>query len=240
MNLRPVIKPTNNKNYLNSWIIEKFPTNYTEMNYLDPMTGAGDIFLSKEKSMEEVINDNDVKIVNIWRALRDENKNLLTRIKRIKCNKETILKHQKENKKDYLCEALSEIFLRQLSSGGLKKKFPLKSGKISIADYSNNIIEKIKTLEERLKDTFILNMNPLRLIESFDNEKTFVYADIPSMKNLEKMNANEHVELSEIFNNFRGKIMIKSHNNATYKRLYKNWTRKSLPKQKNESIWINF
>ena len=239
MNLRPVIKPTNNKNYLNSWIIEKFPKEYTEMNYLDPFVGAGDILLYKEKSIEEVINDSDEKIINIWWALRDENKNFIRKINRAKCTEEVISKYKNSKKEDYLDNSVSEFFLRQLSSGGLKKSFVLKKGQ-KITDYSNDIIEKIKTLEERLIDTFILNMCPLKLIESFDNEKAFVYADVPSIKNTEKMNANEHVELSEIFNNFRGKIMIKSHNNATYKRLYKDWTRKSLPKQKNESIWINY
>lgn len=238
MNLKPAIKPTNNKIYLNSWIVEKFPENYKEMNYLDPFVGAGDILLYKEKSLEEVINDKEEEIINIWWAMRDENKNFCSRLKKIKCTKESFSVHSKKNHKDYISKAVSDFFLRQISAGGLKKTIVLKKNKIKTEDYFD--FEKIKIIGERIKDIFILNMNPIDLISSFDSKNTFVYCDIPSIKNTKKITVEEHVEIGEILNNFRGKVMIKSQNNSTYKRIYKNFNRKSLPKQKDESIWFNY
>ena len=58
-------------------ILENFPENYQNMKYIEPFIGNGSILLNKEKSIEEVSCDNDSNIINIWRSIRDENKNFI-------------------------------------------------------------------------------------------------------------------------------------------------------------------
>ena len=70
--LRPAFKIHGGKYYLSSWVIEHFPKNYEEMDYVEPFAGAASVLLNKEKSSLEAINDLNLGIVQIFRALRDE------------------------------------------------------------------------------------------------------------------------------------------------------------------------
>jgi DNA adenine methylase len=240
MNLKPIIKTTNNKNYLISWVLEKFPENYREMTYVEPFVGSGGVFLAKEPSIEEVINDKEKKIIEIWQAIRDCNKEFCSKLKRIKYEEKTFINYKNKKEKDDLDSAVIEFVLRQMSKSGAKKTFNPKEKNIKkFSDCWPDLFIKIKEIEKRLKNTFILNMNAIELLNAFSNKNTLVYCDPPDLKN-EQMSSAEHVELSECLNNFRGKVIISGQNNAVYKRLYKNWTRKSVPNRKNESIWINF
>lgn len=240
MNLKPIIKTTNNKNYLISWVLEKFPENYREMTYVEPFVGSGGLFLAKEPSLEEVINDKDENIIEIWQAIRDDNKAFCSKLKRIKYEEKTFENYKNKKEKDDLNRAVIEFALRQMSKSGMKKIFNPKEKKVKkFSDYWPDLFNKIKEIEKRLKNTFILNMNAVNLLDAFSNKNTLVYCDPPDLKD-KQMSSEEHVKLSESLNNFRGKVIIIGQNNALYKRLYKSWTRKSIPNHKNESIWMNF
>src|SRR3989304_7743689 len=108
--LRPVIKTHGGKYYLANWIIENFPEDYQQMTYCEPYLGGGSVFLNKDPSKEEIINDNDKKIASIFKALRDEPGEIVGRIKRTKYKEETFEKALKTNKgtfEDYIEEAIN-------------------------------------------------------------------------------------------------------------------------------------
>ena len=94
--IRPVVKIHGGKRYLAKWIISLFPPNYQKMVYLEPFCGAGSVFLNKEASIEEAICDIDRGIINIFWALRDEPKEFIGRLKRVKYNENTCNRAQKK------------------------------------------------------------------------------------------------------------------------------------------------
>ena len=125
--LRPPIKTHSGKYYLASWIMDHFPEDYMELEYCDLCCGGCSVFLNKEPSQSEMINDKDVGVTSIFKALRDEPKDFIGRMKRIKYNESTFQKVLKKNQEndfeDYYELALNEFVLRRMSRNGLKKSF---------------------------------------------------------------------------------------------------------------------
>lgn len=71
MKLRPVFKCHGGKHYLHQWLSSYFPQNYEQYDFVEPYVGGGSVFLNKKKSLTlEAINDKDLGIIQIYRALR--------------------------------------------------------------------------------------------------------------------------------------------------------------------------
>lgn len=210
------------------------------MNYLEPFVGSGTVLLNKEPSLEEVANDADSGIIDIWRVLRDEPKAFVSKAKRMEYKESTFAKCQgSKDDKDYLVRALCEFSLRHMSKGGAKKNFIPKSGKVHCKDCWSGFLEKVPAIQKRIDSVHFVNKNAMSIIRAFSNENCLVYCDPPEIEDGGDMDANKHIELSEILHEFKGKAIITARNSALYRRLYTGWTRKGVP-GKNESVWVNF
>ena len=242
MKLKPIVKTHENKNNLASWIIEKFPEGYENMTYIEPFLGGGGVLLNKLRSKEEIANDSDIGIIRIWQAVRDEPKEFLSRIKRIKYKETTFRLHLGKSSSveiDYMNSAISEFILRNMSKGALKKVF-LDSEKSKKKEHCwQTIFERISEISERTQGVFLLNKNAMDILKPFSDANSLVYCDPPAIGD-DGMDSNKHVELGEILKNFKGKVIISGQNSAIYKRLYTGWVRKGVPGRPKESIWMNF
>lgn len=240
MKIKPILKVHENKSQIAEWIIQKFPENYQSMNYFEPFVGSGCILLNKDPSIEEVVNDLDEGLMNIWRAIRDESKTFFNKIKRIDYKESTFERHKNKKENDYLNKAVSEFVLRQMSKSGQKKFFLPKEKTKKTKDWIG-LIDKVNPIFERIKNVYFLNKNALEIINSFSNPNCLMYCDPPSFQEKDsEMDANQHIELGEVLNSFRGKVLISAQNSSIYKRVYSNWNRKSIPGKPKESIWLNF
>lgn len=239
LKLKPIIKQNDSKSHLVPWILDKFPENYRDMTYLEPFLGAGSVLLNKDPSVQEVANDLDSGMIDLWRAVRDEPKAFVSRTRRMEYKESTFQRCHKSDSSDYLDRALCEFALRQMSKSGLKKVFLPKDGKVKCKDCWHSILEKVPAIQERIGKVHFLNKDALSIIRAFSKENSLVYCDPPAPEDGEAMDSNKHIELSEILKEFRGKVIISARNCALYKRLYVGWTRKGVP-GKNESIWLNF
>lgn len=245
--IKPIIKTNNNKFSLSSWILEKFPENYEQMKYIEPFVGNGSILLNKNKSIEEVANDIDFKIINIWRSIRDEQKLLRSKLGKIRYCEKTFneIKNKKEDK-DYLKQSFIELSLRKMSKFGQKEIYDgLDRKKLNIL--WKNIMEDLPTVAERIKDVYFLNKNPIEVINSFNDSNTLCYYCPPPLP-MEKsdsdiMSINDHIEFGESLNSYRGKAIVCAANTPVYRRMFNSW---KVIKKKNSAgtvkdfIWINF
>lgn len=75
------IKTLLNRNENTKWIIDNFPTNYENFSYLEPFITCESVFYNKIPSVEEALNDNNKDLVNLFRVIRDESKELVKTIK---------------------------------------------------------------------------------------------------------------------------------------------------------------
>lgn len=231
--LKPVIKTINYQWKVANWIVEKFPEDYREMNYLEPFLGCGSVFIQKDPSQEEILNDPDEQIMNIWWAIRDEFSSFISKIKRKKYDKNTFEKMKIKNKKDdYLSLGIKEFLLRNMSKDGMKKTF-IKS--------SDNL-KTLESLKDRTKSSFMTCKDPVELLKSFDLKETFVYCNfLETHRDLEEdFNQEKNMEVCEILKNYKGKVVFLGKNSAFNKRIFTDWKRKGLPKNTKESVWLNF
>lgn len=239
LKIKPIIKLNDSKSHLVPWILDKFPEKYREMTYLEPFLGAGSVLLNKDSSVEEVANDLDSGMIDLWRAVRDEPKAFLSKTRRMEYKESTFFRCQKYAGSDYLDRALCEFVMRQMSKSGLKKTFLPKDGKVKCKDCWQSILEKVPLIHDRIKKVHFINKDALSIIRAFSHENSLVYCDPPDIEDGGAMDSNKHIELNEVLKEFRGKVIISAHNCALYKRLYMGWTRKGVP-GRNESIWLNF
>ena len=63
------------KFYARKLILEHIPPH---QNYCEPFAGGASIFFAKPKAASNVLNDLDVELMNVYRVLRDEPKNLIS------------------------------------------------------------------------------------------------------------------------------------------------------------------
>jgi len=263
---RPVVKIHGGKYYLCNWVIDAFPKNYQEMIYVEPFCGAGSVFFNKEPSREDTINDMDKGIVHIMWALRNETREFIGRLKRLKYTEETfnrVKKKLEKNPEDYMDYAVAEFAVRRMSRGGLKKAFAWsnreRGGKPGDVNAWETMLKLLPELAEKLQGAYVLNKPAVEVIKAFDNPNTLVYCDPPYLHSTRtatdaydlELTEDDHIELAVALNAFKGKAAISGYYSALYRDLYDGWTckRKRIAnhssqgkskKQKTECLWLNY
>lgn len=261
---RPAFKCHGGKYYLSRWVISHFPADYQAMTYLEPFAGAASVLINKVPSREEAINDLDKGVVNIFRALRDESKEFIGRLRKLKYAEPTFLKAVEQSAKpveDYLEHAVNEFILRRMSRGGLKKAFAwsnrTRGGQPGDVNAWNTALDLLPTISERLQGVFIFNNHAVQVIRAFDREDTLVYADPPYLHETRiskdayavEMDTDGHIQLADALNRFRGKAVVSGYPSTLYNRLYKGWkcvkqrvannaSQKRQKQFKTEVLWI--
>jgi len=237
------------------------------MVYVEPYCGGANVLLNKEPSREECINDINLGIIQIFRALRDEPGEFIRRIKRLTYSQRTFdrLKREAEEGEfaDYINHAINEFSLRRMSRGGLKKHLAWstrqRGGQPGDVNAWKTIIEELPVISNRIESVYIMQKPALDVIKAFNNEEVLLYLDPPYLPETRttpsvyesEMNTDDHIKLSATLSAFKGKVILSGYPSKLYNRLYENWTckRKAIAnhssqqkskKYKTECIWMNF
>lgn len=235
--LRPPIKIQGGKWHLKKWIIGFFPEGYEQMAYCEPFCGGASIFLNKEKSEEEVIADVDKSIISIFKALRDEPKEFIQRIKRTKCTDRAYKMAQNRIENgfdDYIDEAVAEYFVKRMHD-----------------DQSSwdTMIEQLPEIAERLQGVSIINDTYINVFKVWDEENTLTYLDPPPLHTNrgeeiedEDMTVEDHIEMLKAVNVARGKVVISGHSSPLYRQHLKKWKckKRDASSTRIECLWMNY
>lgn len=266
--LRPPVKTHGGKFYLCGWIIENFPENYQELTYCEPMCAGASVFLNKEPASHEVINDIDRGLICVYKAMRDEPKEFIDRLKRVKYTELAFKKalHQAgESFDDYIDHAVNEYMLRRMSRGGMKKAFAwsdrLRGGQPGDVNAWETMLAELPRIAERVKNTVILNKSVFDVIKIWDEEDTLMYLDPPYLHETRsdgatnvyehEMSVEDHINLLALAKNCRSKVIISGYSAPLYNRTLKGWKCKkktvanhsgqSKTKERRiECIWMNY
>jgi DNA adenine methylase len=262
--MRAPFKYHGGKSYLAKWIIKQLPENYEEMVYLEPFCGGASVLLNKNPSKEEVISDLDENVITLFRVLRDQCTQFLRKIKKIKYKETNFIAATKKCEfTNDLQKSINEFILRRMSRGGLKKAFSWsqreRGGQPGEINAWETIIDSLPDISERLHNVIILNKSAIPLLKVFNEPNVLVYADPPYLQETREspnaydyeMAIDDHIELAEVLNSFKGKVLISGYPSRLYNKLYKTWTceKRKMPNHasqqkvkpiKVELLWKNF
>jgi DNA adenine methylase len=266
--LRPPIKTHGGKFYLSNWVIENFPKDYQKLDYCEPFCGGASVFLNKERSPEETIADVDRGVICVFKALRDEPKEFIQRLKRTKYTESTFKYHLKRSEgdiKDYIEKAANEYILRRMSRGGLKKAFAwserLRGGVPGDLNAWNTMLEMLPFIAERIQGVNIVCASFADVVKNWDEENVLTYLDPPYLHSTREESSTDayeheltvenHIELLKVIKNARGKIVISGYSSPLYKKTLEGWkmrkkdvanhSSQSKSKQRRvECLWMNY
>lgn len=264
--IRPVIKTHGGKYYLKDFIIENFPDNYQDLVYCEPMCAGASVFLNKTPSREEIICDIDEGVISIYKSLKYEPDEFISKLKKIKYKEKTFEEAKtKDDFEDYIDRGINEYILRRMSRGGLKKTFSWsereRGGQPGEINAWETMIKKLPEIAERVKNTTILCIDVFEFIKNWEEEDTLIYLDPPYLPSTREKNSTnayahemseeDHVRLLESIQNARGKIIISGYSSSLYKKYLKNWrceskkivnhsSQEKTKKTKTEFIWANY
>lgn len=266
MKTRPIVKCHGGKFYLCDWIISHFPSNAKDYTYIEPFVGGGSVFFNKPRVGVSVLNDLDSHLVNIYSCLKSEDI-FLDKLRKVSYNKQTFEQALLTDTKnlDKIELAINEYILRRMSRGGLKKSFAwstrLRGGLPGDVNAWNTAITQLPILRKKLVDNHALirNDTALSLLMRLDHKKCFVYCDPPYLHETrvskkaysKEMKEDDHIELADILNTYKGKVLLSGYHSPLYDKLYKNW--RCIEKQivnhssqqkkkpiKTEVLWANY
>ncbi len=266
--IRPPIKTHGGKWYLKDFIISNFPENYEQMTYVEPFCAGASVFLNKIRSAIEVISDIDDGVVAVFKALRDEPKEFIARLKRTKYSERAFkiaLNKSKEEFEDYIDKAINEYIVRRMSRGGLKKAFAwsdrLRGGQPGDVNAWETMLDQLESISERVQSTSILHKDFTEMMKIWDEPNTLFYLDPPYLHSTRtegstelyehEMSVEDHMNLLHLAKNARSKVIISGYSSPLYNRSLKNWKckKKSVPNHSSqakskerriECVWFNY
>jgi DNA adenine methylase len=217
--------------------MQSFPNDYEKLDYIEPYAGGASILLNKSLSQFEALNEIELGIIQIYRAMRDESGLFIRRVKRMKyCDatfQRAIRRDQQEGEfEDYMDHAVNEFVLRRMSVSGNREVFG-GSEKTWV-----RLVAELRETSKRLSNVHLFNKNAFQIIQAFNQDNVFLYLD-PSFLDESDESTNYHVKLAEMLGAFLGKAMIMGKAGVLYRRLYQTW--KCVKNTNNtDALWVNY
>lgn len=188
-----------NKRGIAEKILAQFPAHSV---FVEPFFGAGGLFFMKPPVKQEIVNDADAEVYNLFEVIRTQPRKLTEQIKNMPQH-EAQLKHWTKNREtDPVRRAVRTLFLANFSFMGM--------GTTMKTDADNTkklILERIKPSMERLLNASFCNRDFRAFFKQIPRrgkatENTFIYADPPyvgtDMKTYEVANKWTANDLSDL------------------------------------------
>jgi DNA adenine methylase len=234
--MKPIVKKSDDQN-ITEWIIGEFPESYQNMIYIDVMCRDLNIMLAKERSKLEILNDTHEGIIQVYRAIRDENKDFSKKISNVRCTETTFQKYlENQNLKfdDYLDKAVNEFVLRKLSKSENKEVFSNKKVEWK------KVLQEVNELHKRLQETFIMNKEAIEVVQKFNHNDSVLYYALPTGHK-----DQFYTKLANTFKNFSGHAIISCSDHKIFKLFFPDWKLKrkmfqKLNKKRIQYIWKNY
>lgn len=262
--LRPPFKIHGGKFYLSDWIIGNLPKGYKNMTYVEPFCGGGSVFLNKQKSNHEILNDIDYSVYAIMLALRNTPNIFINRLRELEYKEEVFEKAKSTNDiSDTIEFAINSYIRRRMSRGGLQKAFAWSERKRGGRPGDENawmtMLDQLPIIADRIKDAEILNEDALEVISKYDNADTVFYCDptyMPKTRQSPKaynyeMTEDQHKQLAYKLCSCKSKVIISGYPSQQYDEWFADWkvierkivnhaSQKKIKEYKTECLWINY
>ena len=252
--MKSVLKYPGAKNRLAPWICEYIPKQDV---YLEPFGGSLAVLFNKQRSHIETVNDLDGEIVNFFRLLRDRSDELERMIELTPFSRSEYRAAYEPSNDDL--ENARRFAVKCWMGFGCGNLYPngFKSGQQTNSPNParawSELSETLKLATERLKGVQIENLPAVELIERYNTEDVFIYADPPYLHGTRKnylykyeMTDANHEELLNVLVRHPGKVLLSGYDNDMYNSMLQGWhkvqkaTRAEGGRARIETLWMNY
>lgn len=258
----PIFNYFGGKYYLADFIIEHFPSNYPKLEYREVCIGAGSVFLNKKPSVKETISDINLRIINIWRTVRDSCETFQHRLSHIDYSFRSWNYYSALKTDDPMTQAVATYVKYRMSRSGRGDTYGYSTRQRGDQDESLNKWEKgiahLTKVSERCQGVHMLTGDATTIVAQA-KENELIYIDPPYVESTRaakdvyeyEMSDSDHVSLIAACLKSKAKILISMYNHPVYIDAFKNWRVRSkiLPNHSGESrvkqprvemIWMNY
>jgi DNA adenine methylase len=237
-----------------SWIINHMPEHKT---YLEPFFGSGAVFFNKGPSQIETLNDMDSSVVNLFKVIRDNPKELAVGIEWNPFSREEYYSsyefetgNEIEDARRFLVRCWQAIGAKTSDRTGWRSL--ISSNGPDVAKEWSKLPEKILLVAKRLKEAQIEHQPAVKLLERYKRKEVLIYADPPYIIETRtkrhykhEMTIEDHVELLEVLVAHPGPVILSGYAHHLYDDRLKHWKRETMDvaaeagAKRQEVLWIN-
>ena len=188
-----------NKQRIADKIQEQFPRHRT---YIELFFGAGGLFFNKNLSPNNICNDVDCDVSNLWNEVRFNKEDLIKEIKLLPIHDDLWKTYKKQKPIDKTLRAA--IFLMYSNFGYMGK--PDSLGFSASCNYKYMILSKIDKTFDKLKDVLFMNedfrnvLNKIKYRNEKEKEDTFIYSDPPYIGTYDYKKGWNEKDVKDCFN----------------------------------------
>ena len=226
------------------WILSFFPPHRI---YVELFGGGGSLLLRKSRAHEEVYNDIDGEIVNVFRVARDNGEELKARLSLTPFAREEFVlsfepsgdpveQARRTIARSFFGRATNAATSIISASGALGTGFRSKSDKRGVTEAIvwMKYPDALEAITQRLQGVVLENRAAVTLIEQHDSTDTLFYADPPYVHTTRKsrkdyrfeMSDKDHIELALKLNKAKGKVIVSGYDCGLYNELFKGWEKR--------------
>lgn len=248
-----------------AWLLPHLPET---SQYCEPFGGSGAVLLNRNPSKVETYNDLDGEVVNFFRVLRNQKKQLIEAIGLTPFSREEFaIACETPPPKTSNLERARRFFVRarQVRTGLAQTaslgrwancKNTSRAGMSGVVSRWLGSIERLPEIAERLMRVQIENRPALELFKLYDDPNTLFYCDPPYVHNTRgdskaygfEMNDEDHRRLASVLHEVKGKVALSGYASGLYESLYQDWYRieapakmcHSIKKTRSEVLWVNY
>ncbi|MBX9815384.1 MAG: DNA adenine methylase [Sphingomonas sp.] len=262
---RPLLRWLGGKYRLAPWIIGFFPKHRI---YLEPFGGAASVLLAKEPAYNEIYNDLDGELVNLFQVLREQPDALLRGLK-LTPYAEAEYWRAFEPTEEPVERARRTLVRSHMGhgTGGARIDRPTgfrtdgTSGRTNVAGEWADLPDELPPIIDRLRRVNIMQRPALELLARFDDPKVLIYLDPPylpatrstkSRKPGERyhtyafeLTEDDHRELLSICRRSKAMIALSGYPDGLYDRELPDWPRAEREARahrnspRTERLWLN-
>lgn len=252
--MKNVLKYPGSKNRIAKWICDMIPSHEV---YLEPFFGGGAVFFNKKPARIETINDISSEVYNYFKQLRENPDELIKLLSLTPYSRQEY--EGSFNESDTEIERARKFAVRCCQGFGCSNKYKngFRSSKGKMSPVTTKFWDEFPTVlmqaTERLKQAQIEHKDAIELIESYNKEEVFIYADplylLSTRKNYlyeHEMKDEEHVKLLNVLKKHKGKVMISGYDNDLYNETLVGWhkhtknTTAESAIKRTEVVWMNY
>ena len=262
---RPALRYHGGKWLLAPWIISHFPPHKI---YIEPYCGAASVLMRKVRSYDEVINDLEDDVVNLFRVLRVP----ATRAQLCDALQFTPFSRveftEAYEPTEDLIERARRLVVRSFQgfgSGSFNRNYctgfraaSKQMGRPHSKDWAN-VPDGLWAVGERLKGVTIESRDALHVIRQQDHPEALFYVDPPYLHSTRpnsnrkqyqfEMTVDDHRALATMLRAVKSKVIVSGYPSELYEQLYAGWKRAECTAQasgqhgriqRTEVLWMNF